>query len=169
MDETEEPIMEDEDIKILPSVRRLIHTKLAQFCTETRGSDMYHFMQAFEILRSKVGEKPLQEHYGGSYPQLNHILRILNIRLNKLKLYYDSVKSFDDRMKEQKIRNIFEKRFAEVPLVSKALFKSFEILLEKTEIRFMPIPRECFKGVEREKKFLLDSGGSTGDTSKTGV
>jgi hypothetical protein len=152
-----------EEIKILPSVRRLIHTKLAQFATETRGSDLYHFMQAFEILRSNVGDEPLKEHYGDNYDQLKNQLKVLNIRLNKVKLYYDSIQNFDERLKELNLKKLFNNEFENMPLISRPMFKSFELLLNKTEIKFMPIPRECFKTVEKEQKSLDVSEGDKKD------
>lgn len=157
----------DEDIKILPSVRRLIHTKLAQFCVESKGSDMYHFFQAFELLRSRVGDDPLKEYYKDKYSQLNRLLKRLNLRLNKIKLYYDSLSTFDERIKEKRLKQLFDDEFSNIPLISRPLFNSFELLLKRTEIKFIPIPRDCFKAVDRKDKVLAFSEpeGETQDES----
>lgn len=146
-----------EEVKILPSIRRLIFSKLAQFCTETKGSDLCQFMKAFEILRSKVGDEPLREHYKESYPRLRRTLLHLNMRLNKLKTYYDSIPKLEDKMKEQRINELFKEEYNRLPLINRTMFKSFELLLENTQLRFMSIPKECFKGVEKEKKSIIDT------------
>lgn len=143
-----------EEIKIHPSVRRLIHSKLAQFCTESRGSDLYHLMESVEILRANVGDTPLEEYYKEKYPELKSKLHGLNIRLNKLKVYYDSITSFDDKLKEIRLKKLFNNEFFKIPLISSTLFKTFTILLDRTEIRFLSIPNEAFKRMDKEKKTL---------------
>lgn len=159
MDE-EKKETEKKEIKILPSVRRLIHSKLAQFCTESRGSDLYHLMEVVEILRANVGEEPLEEYYKEKYPQVKAVLHNLNVRLNKIKLYYDSIHSFDDSTKEKRLKKLFNQDFVKIPLISSTLFKVFNLLIDKTEIRFMSIPNEAFKRMDKEHK-VLDTG--TGD------
>ena len=144
----------EEEIKILPSVRRLIHSKLAQFCTESNGSDLYHMIEVVEILRANVGDQPIEEHYKEKYPQVKELLHNLNVRLNKIKLYYDSIKSFDENEKEKKLKKLFSNEFYKIPLISSTLFKVFNLLIDRTEIRFLPIPNEAFKRMEKEQKIL---------------
>lgn len=145
------------EIKILPSVRREIHTKLAQFCTEENGSDLYHLMQAFEIIRSIVGDEPLKEYYKEKYQIVKKRLYELNIRLQHLKLYYDTLKLGIEEVQKYNFKLLFDDEFKKVPLISKTLFNCFNILLSNTDIRFLPIPNECFKAVDREEKILLST------------
>ena len=147
-------MVEEKEIKVLPTVRRLIHSKLAQFCVETKGSDLYHLDEAVELLRSIVSDDPLKKYYGDKYPQLKNILHNLNIRLNKVKLYYDSISSFDDQLKEKNLKQIYNKDFSKIPLINSNLFKCFSLLVERTELRFMSIPNEAFKRMDKEHKVL---------------
>src|SRR3990167_10916889 len=78
--------------KIVPSVKQLIHSKLAMFITDTRGCDLYYIMEVVQILRSIVGEQPLKEYYGTKYKRLIKQLNKLNYKLNLVKHYYDSIK-----------------------------------------------------------------------------
>lgn len=147
---------EDKPVKVLPTVRRLIHSKLAHFCIDSKGSDIYHFMGALMLLKCCVGDKPLKDYYGDKYPKILRKLNVINKKMNKIKLFYDSIPK-DDKEIEEKINDIFERNFSKVTLCDATLFNCFRILLEKTEIRFLPIPNDCFASVERTTK-KYDSG-----------
>lgn len=153
----EEPIVEEQEtkgVRVFPAVRQLINSKLAQFCVEGRGSDLYHLMEVVEILRVVVGEQPLKDHYKEKYPQHKIYLDNLNVKLNKVKMYYDSIRNLDEAKKEQRLKSLFRKELAGIPLISRALFKTFILLLDKTEIKFMSIPNEYFKRMEKTEKVI---------------
>ena len=146
--------MNMDDIKIIPAARQIIHAKLGQFCKETRGSDLYHMMEVFELLRSIVGDEPLKEHYGERYEEKRMLLHTLNVRLNKVKTYYDSIQNFDEKLKEVKLKQLFMNEYKRIPLINMDLFKAFDILIGRTEIKFMPIPHEYMKRMEKEHKTI---------------
>lgn len=144
------------DIQLLPSVRRLVHSKLAQFCLESKGSDLYHMMEVIEMLRAVVPETSLQEEYKENYAEVVRKLKILNHKLNRVKLYYDSITTFDEKVKEQRLNRLFKRELSTIPLINSTIFSVFNTLINKTEIRFLPIPHECFKKMENADKKLDD-------------
>lgn len=141
-------------INVRPIQRQLIFSKLGQFCYESNGSDLYHMATAVEILRSVTSDKPLQDHYNDKYNAVCRYLDKQNIIIQKFKAYYDRIKTFDDRLAEIKLKEIFSGEFRSILPVGNKLFRIFEILVDKTEIRLMPIQREYLQAAKSEKQIL---------------
>lgn len=138
------------EIKIHPTNRRLIHSKLAQFCEETNGCDMYHFMQAFWLLLSYVGEQPLKDHYKEKYSTIKkHLIRITK-QYQKIKIYYDSLPKIKNQERTTKIEQLYDEELKKLNLITSTPFKSFHLILDKTDMRLMPIVRDAFKTAQNQ-------------------
>lgn len=141
-------------IKVRPIQRQLIFSKLGQFCHEGEGSDIYHLSTAIDALRSVTLDEPLKEHYNEKYNAVCRYLNMQNVRMQKLKAYYDRIQTFDGRLTEMKVNELFLGKLKNVPLVGNKMFKILEILVDKTEIRLMPIQREYLQAAKSEKQVI---------------
>jgi len=142
-------------LPVLPSQRQLFFAKMGYFVKESNCSDLYHVDEAVELLRANIGDEPLKEKFKENYPNVINYLSQMRVRLNKVKMYYDSIKNVDERIKEQRIKELFNRQFIKMPLIGyRLLFKSLVTLINRSELRFMPVPHEYIKRMEKEHKVL---------------
>lgn len=138
--------------EVLNISRQMIFYKLAQFCDAYQGNDLYYLMEAVNMIRADVGDKLLKEKYKDKYKKVKDKLDEFEERIHKVKTYYDNIENWEDEEKHKKLKRIYRKEFSKLPLLNKALFKVFMILLEKTNLKYQTIPNDYFRRMERKYK-----------------
>lgn len=147
-------IMNMNDVKLIPLERQFIHAKSGQYITENKLLCRYYLIEMIEELISNIGDDPLREYYKDKYESVMDYLKKYQKMLFKVKMYYESMSSFDDLKKEVNLRKLYNQEIAKIPLFCPTLFTVFRLLIEKTEIRFIPCPNEFIKRMEKGIKVL---------------
>lgn len=158
MVEPEQPKEEENLIKVSAITRQLVLSKLAQFCTETRGVDLYFAYEAIQLLRSQCGDGILKEKYKKAYDKQKKRLEYIGVLLGQLKMAYDSIEKgeLDDDQKVSNIKKLYKKGMTNIPLIQNIIFEVLYLYLEKTNLKYQTIPSTYFKQMERKYKVIGD-------------
>ena len=151
-------VEEDEEKlkRVSTPVRQLIHRKLAQFCVQTLGNDIYFLTEVVTLLRAEVGEEILKEKYGKKYDFVVLKLKGLSQATAKIKIYYDSLekKELNEENKEKKIKHLFRKEMKKMKISELLLYEVFILYINKCNLKFMSIPNQAFQiETKRDKRF----------------
>ncbi len=155
---TEEEIQEQKVKPISPSIRQIIHKKLAQSVTVPE-CPFFSLYESLQLLRAEVGNKCLIDYFGKEkYNEINHRLKVLGLKICEIKSYYDGLqkKTIDSEDISSKRFRQYKMSISEV-LIDPIFFKVFCILLENSAIKNLTIPNEYLKQAQRmDKPFFFE-------------
>lgn len=137
-----------------PPIRQLIQRKLARWCTDDYGDDLYYLYEAVQLMRSEFGEEVLKEYYKDRYEEVINRLAKLGILLHGTKIYYDGLDKTKKLDKETEIESerfmAYKKQLMRIPLIDITLYEMLVVLVRNTPLKNMKIPSSAFKIEERK-------------------
>ena len=147
-----EELVDKKLVNIFPITRQLSLSKLAHYCTNDNGADLYFFLEAIMHLRATMGDEILKEAYGENTERVKSYLTKSNMMMFKIKLFYDSLgnKELSDIDKENKIFKLYKNEVKKLSLFMRIIYEVFHLYESKTNLQNMVIPNEYFKKSERK-------------------
>lgn len=148
----EEQKPEEGLINVSGIARQLIFSKLAHYCTNDNGVDLYFLLEAIRHLRADVGDKILEDRYKEKSDSVKLRLAKAGRHIFKIKLYYDSLgnKELSDIDKENRIYKLYIREVKRLSPIMKTIYDVFHLYVENTNIKYQVIPNEYFKKSERK-------------------
>ena len=139
-------------IEISGVSKQIIFSKLAHFCTNDSGNDLYFLFEAVRELRADVGDQLIDSKYGDKADLVKRKLTELGKQLYKIKLFYDSLgnKELTDFQKEKRIYSLYINELKKIVPLQKTLFAVFNLYIDKTNLKYQSIPSNYFKKSERK-------------------
>ena len=150
-------MVEQEKLSVMiPIIRQQLHRKLGMWASSSLSDDLYFLREAVTIFMSDIGDGPLKEHYKENYDDVIKKFNRLGVRLEKVKIYHDSIKdkSMEEKDKEAEIKKIYFKALSKIPLMDKLLYDMLMVYIKKSSVQYQKIPNEDFKHFEREYKII---------------
>lgn len=146
-------VAQEEGLEIvIPITRQLAFSKVAHFCTNDNGNDLYFMLEAIRILRAEIGDKILKEKYGQDTPEVLAILSNFGEQVYKIKLYYDSLgnKELTELEKEKRIYKLYKKEVKKLNPFMQLPYDVFFLYFKSTNLKYQTAPNEYFKKSERK-------------------
>lgn len=126
-------------VNVLPTMRQVIHRKLAQYCLHDKGNDLYFFYEALNLLRSATGEDILKEHYADNYPEIVKKLNICGVKIARIKFFYDNIDE-----KDEKTFDKYLKEMQNYPMIQRVVYDVFMVLVNNSKMKYLLIPNDAF-------------------------
>lgn len=138
-------------------IEQAVFRKIAYFCVESKGNDLYFLNEAVNLLIAEMGFEILRKEFKDKSDIVEDMLVQFNSLVNQVKLYFDKIKT--GRAKEDEKKEALN-ALKKIPVIQTVIYRIFVLYIQKSNLQYKSIPSQAFQtakfGVTSPKKDKKD-------------